>query len=321
MDIYSRGAVGPEVERIQQRLKELGQYTGPVDGIFGGGTMVAVKAFQRACGLAVDGVVGPRSWERLFGGEALPAPAIAGRPLAHRTLALTAALETSAPPPECFCGVSGDFDGQGISFGALQWCLGQNSLQPLLREMDRRHGTILEEIFDERCEELRAMLGSDLSEQLDWARAIQNARGRLVEPWLGLFKTLGRRPEFQQIQVEAADGLYQDALELCRRFGVVSERAVALMFDIKVQNGSISPLVERQIRQDFDDLAREGRAEDETARLCAIAERRAAAAKPRWVADVRRRKMMIATGQGVVHGGHFDLERQYGIALRPVAGL
>lgn len=216
MDIYSRGAVGPEVERIQQRLKELGHYMGPVDGIFGGGTMAAVKAFQRASGLAVDGMVGPESWERLFGGETLPAPAIAGRSLAYRSLALTAALETGAPPPDCFSGVSGDFDGQGISFGALQWCLGQNSLQPLLREMDRRHRTILEEIFDERCEELRAMLDSDLSEQLDWARAIQNAR---------------------------------------------------------------------------------------------------------WVADVRQRKMMIATGQGIVHGSHFDLERQYGITLRPVPGL
>ena len=35
-------------------------------------------------------------------------------------------------------GLSGDFDGQGLSFGVLQWNLGQGSLQPLLADSGRR---------------------------------------------------------------------------------------------------------------------------------------------------------------------------------------
>ena len=48
-----------------------------------------------------------------------------------------------------------------------------------------------------------------------------------------------------------------------------------------------------------------------------IAIRRADAANPKWVADVRVRKLTIADGVGTVHGAHYDLEAQYGIGLRP----
>ncbi|MDQ2695782.1 MAG: peptidoglycan-binding protein [Pseudomonadota bacterium] len=315
MTIYQQGALGDEVRRLQQELQARGFYRGPLDGHFGGGTAVAVRAFQRQAGLVADGVVGPRTWGALFSGAEPPVPAVLHQPLAHRCLALTGAFETSAPPPECFCGLSGDFDEQGISFGALQWCLGQKSLQPLLEQMDRQHPDVVGEIFDEFSDELRAVLASDFDEQMNWARSIQDQRRRVAEPWRGMLKTLGRRAEFQAIQVAAADDLFQQALGLCRSYGLRSQRAVALLFDIKVQNGGIKQHVEAQIRQDFRALGRRGEA-DETPRLVIIAERRAAAANPRWVNDVRQRKLAIATGRGLVHGQRYHLEAQYGIGLQ-----
>ena len=44
---------------IQTRLKSLGFDPGPLDGDWGRLTMAAVKAFQKARGLEVDGIVGP----------------------------------------------------------------------------------------------------------------------------------------------------------------------------------------------------------------------------------------------------------------------
>jgi len=38
-----------------------------VDGYFGSGTLEAVKRFQRACGLEIDGIVGVKSWGELMG--------------------------------------------------------------------------------------------------------------------------------------------------------------------------------------------------------------------------------------------------------------
>lgn len=47
-----------ENKAVQQKLKELGYYSGSVDGVYGQGTRNAVVAFQKANGLTADGVVG-----------------------------------------------------------------------------------------------------------------------------------------------------------------------------------------------------------------------------------------------------------------------
>jgi len=339
MTIYERGAKGPEVEAIQEALKKRGLYSGPVDGVFGGGTESAVKVFQRKAGLTADGEVGPQTWSRLFapagGGKtgpstatqpaaaaAPPEPAITKEPLLYRCLALTGSFETSEGVPGCFAGLSGDFDGQGISFGALQWCLGQGSLQPLLAEMLQTHEELVKDIFDDNTAVLRAMLGEDRDEQMTWARSIQDRqKSRLHEPWRGQFKTLGRHKAFQDVQVRTAQGLFEQALDMCHTYGVTSERAAALLFDIKTQNGSIKPVVKAQIENDFKRLERSaGGADDEVARLRIIANRRAEAANPRWIEDVRRRKLTIAEGGGVVHGNRYNLATQYGIRLTSFTG-
>ncbi len=95
-DLHSHGA---EVSRIQTALRALGLYDGPVDGDFGGGTLAAVKAFQRSKGLQVDGVVGPDTWAALLPGSAIPSPAILEQPLPYRCLALTGSFETRHGSP------------------------------------------------------------------------------------------------------------------------------------------------------------------------------------------------------------------------------
>ena len=317
--IIRRGSTGDLVRRLQQRLAELKYYLGPIDGFFGGGTESAVKSFQKAQDLAPDGIAGPLTWAKLLPGEAPPVLELASKPVAHRCLALTAAFETGAGFPDCFAGLSGDFDGQGLSFGALQWNLGQGSLQPLLHEMADRHHSLCQSIFHEQLPVLLAMLGSPPGEQLAWARSIQDRQFRVLEPWRGLLKTLARTPEFQAIQVRQARYFYGRALELCSAYGLHTERGAALMFDILVQNGSISPLVRAQIEKDFSALpAGDDSPQAEVARLRIIANRRAAACRPDYIEDVRQRKLTIAEGKGVVHGIPYDLEQQFGLRLTPL---
>lgn len=55
------GARGGDVVKIQQRLKQWGYYGGAVDGVFGSGTLAAVKRFQKKNGLTADGIVGPKT--------------------------------------------------------------------------------------------------------------------------------------------------------------------------------------------------------------------------------------------------------------------
>jgi len=319
MASYQCGSYGPEVEQIQQRLKALGMYTGPIDGDYGGGTEAAVKLFQRSADLKINGVVGPDAWARLFPDSSIPVPAIVSQSIANRCLALTGSFETSMPPPDCFAGLTGDFDGQGLSLGVCQWNLGQGSLQPLLLEMDQTHANLVTEVFHSYSGEFRQMLAASNEAQLEWARSIQNARHIIAEPWLGLLKTLARTPEFQAIETGHAGRLLQTARTLCATYSVHSERALALMFDIAVQNGSIDEVVRAQIERDFAALdTSQSSAAIEVARLGIVATRRSDASNPAYVNDVRIRKLTIANGQGVVHGRSYDLAAQYGITLAPL---
>lgn len=58
---YKKGSSGAVVTQIQTKLKAWGYYTGAVDGIFGSGTEKAVRWFQSANGLTVDGKVGTQT--------------------------------------------------------------------------------------------------------------------------------------------------------------------------------------------------------------------------------------------------------------------
>ncbi|MEW5891426.1 MAG: peptidoglycan-binding domain-containing protein, partial [Pseudomonadota bacterium] len=62
-----QGSQGPCVGLAQQLLAQAGYSPGPVDCVFGSQTNSAVRAFQQARGLAVDGIVGPQTWAALSG--------------------------------------------------------------------------------------------------------------------------------------------------------------------------------------------------------------------------------------------------------------
>jgi peptidoglycan hydrolase-like protein with peptidoglycan-binding domain len=60
--MLKKGSTDPAVRDLQEALKALGYDPGPIDGTFGSATETAVKAFQQAKGITVDGVVGKVSW-------------------------------------------------------------------------------------------------------------------------------------------------------------------------------------------------------------------------------------------------------------------
>lgn len=60
----------PAVRALQSRLKELGYYTGSIDGDFGVSTEASVKAFQAQHGLKADGIAGDGTLNLLFSSSA-----------------------------------------------------------------------------------------------------------------------------------------------------------------------------------------------------------------------------------------------------------
>ena len=68
-----RGYTGDDVITVQQRLKELGYYTGSIDGVYGSGSIAAATAFQKNNGLKVDGLTGQSTYAALFSSSAVAA--------------------------------------------------------------------------------------------------------------------------------------------------------------------------------------------------------------------------------------------------------
>jgi peptidoglycan hydrolase-like protein with peptidoglycan-binding domain len=65
MPTLGLGAKGPAVSDLQRRLVKVGQEIA-IDGDFGPNTQKAVKNIQRWWNLTVDGVVGPRTWQKIL---------------------------------------------------------------------------------------------------------------------------------------------------------------------------------------------------------------------------------------------------------------
>lgn len=56
-----RGSSGSDVKTLQKNLKKLGYYSGAINGSFGAAVDAAVRKFQKACGIRIDGVVGTQT--------------------------------------------------------------------------------------------------------------------------------------------------------------------------------------------------------------------------------------------------------------------
>jgi N-acetylmuramoyl-L-alanine amidase len=77
--------VGDDVHALQERLLEMGYDVGRADGIFGANTELALRAFQRECGLVADGTFGPGTMRAL---RQLGRKVVGGRPQMLRESAM-----------------------------------------------------------------------------------------------------------------------------------------------------------------------------------------------------------------------------------------
>lgn len=68
-----RGQSGEAVLQLQQRLAELGYYTGTPSGKMDSATQLAYKKFEKANGFTANGIASPEEQEVLFSQEAVAA--------------------------------------------------------------------------------------------------------------------------------------------------------------------------------------------------------------------------------------------------------
>ena len=112
--LLHQGSAGPAVKRMQHAL-----HIRPT-GRFGVRTHRAVVAFQRQDGLLVDGVVGPQTWDTLFGIKPRPAatPAAAAGPAAAPAAASSSGGGYTIPSGIVQCESGGNYSAVNPQTGA-----------------------------------------------------------------------------------------------------------------------------------------------------------------------------------------------------------
>ena len=133
--------------------------------------------------------------------------------------------------------VQRNLDGQGVSYGILQWTQKGGGL-----------GRVLARMYDADPIEFRGIFGANTDELLakTAAASLEPVAGVELwkEPWLGRFDRAGRYVPFQRAQdIEAGDSDYMKAaVEIAGLLGVKTERAMVMYFNRTVHQGASGAL-------------------------------------------------------------------------------
>jgi peptidoglycan hydrolase-like protein with peptidoglycan-binding domain len=282
---FARGMRGEIVRRLQHRLNELGFGLLEIDGIFAGGTFLALKKFQTSKGFAETGEVDGDTWQALVGA---PVPSVR-----DRALAVTGAFEGND-----FTQAEGNFDGAGLTWGIIGFNLGSGTLQTILHAIQASHPELIAQAFGPLAAQLLQMLTRPKTEQIAFADGISlgKTKEQIQAPWLAAFHAFGELPEVQQAQLDLADReFFQPALKTAQSLGLVTELGRALAFDIHVQNGGIRPEARAQIEAQLA-LHPIGSEQDKRVIVANAVADKTRTKDPKMRADVRARKLTLATG-------------------------
>ena len=240
-----------------------------------------------------------------------------------------------------FGGLSGNFDGQGLSFGLMNFTIQAGSLIPLLQEFINKYPANYANAFGTDAERFKEIVFAtkpdpqnpkrrirDVERQMAFVNNQMNAIPRralgnkIIEPWTSYFGRLELDPEFQKIQVKAVRNALNRARYWCDYFTLKTERGFAFMFDLVSSHGGAwlnAPKFHEKRRillrkMLADKQAQMGRSTlTELEKLEVIANMIADASGGEWRERVRVRKLWFVRGIGKVHGTVYDITKHFGI--------
>lgn len=246
-------------------------------------------------------------------------------------VAITPGFEVSGDP---YQGVSGDFDGMGISCGALQWNIGKASLQPMVKAAGQ---SVVLSTMPTFGQQMWNACNGTISQGLQIVRSWQN--GDKLKPAAraelrALMGSPAMRAQQDAKMAKVANSAFNMATSWAQAGGTApSKRAFLWFFDLATQNGSLEGLSRADVAHfiaqngsakaddvicDFlagltgasghiKDANKNGalwrnQATGEALELLVLSYLRSGSANPKWRHVVLNRKGTIAVGRGWVNG-------------------
>lgn len=219
-------------------------------------------------------------------------------------------------------GVAGNFDGQGLSAGVLQWNFGQGTLQQLLLKYQATYGDIPRKYFPKNINPLAYY---DPVEAVEFAKKFMlDDEGDVMPRWERAWDRFLTTDRGKAVQTAMSRPYLEKAEAMMIEAGMNSTRTFCFFFDVAVQNGSMkgvkvgripnTALLNMIIRNSGSknkELWEKAPMSVEQTILLLAAYDRSRLSNPRWVLDVMSRKGTIAVGQGIVHGKKYDFNRWF----------
>lgn len=221
-----------------------------------------------------------------------------------KVLALTITSGFEGGYPMNFGAISGNFDGQGISFGIVQWNAGQGTLGPLLGRMRSKNPETFRSCFgaESNYNTLESAITEGGQQALfNWAIDQQSHNPN----WKVPFIKLGEIDDFRWIQIDEASGKYHKNVMICVSLlrsvapdlmKNIELSAYCALFDLSVQQNNLYP-AENEIRARFSS---ENPATHHDFVRIAV-EERARKANQQWVSDCMSRRIGILLQRTFTH--------------------
>ncbi|MGQ7278671.1 hypothetical protein ACT91Q_11935 [Brevibacillus thermoruber] len=204
--------------------------------------------------------------------------------------------------------ITGNFDGQGISFGIIQFNFGQGTLQPLLKEYMNNYEAEYKSIFGtaKAATLKKVVFDYSKSQQINWGNSISDPKNksRVLAEWRDPFQKMGAKSSNQELQIKYAQDYFNRAETFADQFGIISTQGLAFLFDQAVHEWSFSKSIS-SIADKIDEVAdqyrrSEGKRMPDEDRLSILLD---------YVktTDGRNRRRAIKNGEGRVHGKDYDI--------------
>jgi hypothetical protein len=191
----------------------------------------------------------------------------------------------------------------GITWGIIGFTLKDGEVGKIVREMQAARPDLVKLAFGDLTPELLRLIDLPLKQQLSLPTrvSIPPSKARLAEPWRSCFRVFGLMPEVQEAQLRhVRNDYFEPSQDSANKLHLKTELGVVLAFDIHVQNGGVKDdIVTRLLGRTFA---------SELDLRVALADAVADSSNPKFKEDVRSRKLTIAQGKGMVHGGCFVLK-------------
>lgn len=231
-----------------------------------------------------------------------------------------------------YTSLTGNFDGQGMSAGVLQWNAGQTTLQALVRNIAAKMGWDKANSFFSSSIQQFSTLNGPTGVQWCLDHYIVSG-GKTIDPAAAVrWKNFLSQPESVQAQVEmASNGVLGHAKREVTAYApdyAANNRPYVFFFDLIVQEGGMTvghhtvPPVPAGQTPDTSDVLAFANAnnaacatiwqnvisggDNEAALLTHYAYARAILANPQFQWDACVRRGTIACRAGIVHGAHLD---------------